>query len=837
MGTVINRSAAFAGAVVVILVMVAAMLASSAPTAAQTVCSVGMRIGPGERCTYPGSDQDFWVDSSGTGRFIYNTSGTGIYLNGGTINGVTYYFRATKQSDGDWLIEMAGSGTPSTTTTTRPTTTTTKRRATFPTRPSDASGRFTSVSAGNNHACAISTNDTITCWGFDLYGQVSDVPSGSFTSVSAGESFTCAISTQDTITCWGSDNYVSDPPSGSFTSVSAADSYACAISTQDTIICWGHRNHLGPILNAPSGFTSVSAGEYHACAISTQDTITCWGSDLWNGLQEKVSGAPSGSFASVSAGDDHSCAISTQDTITCWGSDQVSDAPSGSFTSVSAGDDHSCAISTQDTITCWGSDLRGQVSDAPSGSFTSVSAGDEFTCAISTQDTITCWGRDSFDQISGAPSSPSSTTSTSTTSTSTTSTTRPVVSGVGGPSADELCDPLDGVQFSDVEEGSYGAGYIHCARVLGLSRGTGQGRFSPDAELTRGQAASFLVRLWRDILGRVCPVGGHPFSDADGVHEADIACLFALGITKGTTRTTFGPHHALTMSQVSRFVVRMLNLETPRTCITSGNELEAAAGCLVRFNIAPDTAEAKSNRTVSRAQMAVYLIGLWHNVVGQGIPPAPPLRPSDGAAPPVRATTTTTTRPRPTTTTTTPGPIGDAVTGTITECSGDERGAGLYTVTIAGSVTAHRAVSSLRLTGTVGGVHVGTDFIGSMRAGESRSFTITGLLSNPSGRCGVDMEWSNSTTTVPTTVPRTTTTTSAPSDQYRVGDDLPGFPSGFAVPNEVSKASFQYSGGQIVITIQNGGYVRYGSTTYTCLSSGGCGIEGGRVTNGTIRVS
>ena len=44
-------------------------------------------------------------------------------------------------------------------------------------------------------------------------------------------------------------------------------------------------------------------------------------------------------------------------------------------------------------------------------------------------------------------------------------------------------------------------------------------------------------------------------------------------------------------------------------------------------------------------------------------------------------------------------------------------------------------------------------------------------------------------------------------------------------------------GGNVVITMGNGGTVEYSHATYTCVSGEGCGIENGRVTAGTIRVS
>ena len=75
---------------------------------ADGVCHVGLIVGPGESCTYPGTSLEFSVDSSGTGRFLFFAAGTGIDARNTTINGVTYNFKASKQDDGTWIIEAAG---------------------------------------------------------------------------------------------------------------------------------------------------------------------------------------------------------------------------------------------------------------------------------------------------------------------------------------------------------------------------------------------------------------------------------------------------------------------------------------------------------------------------------------------------------------------------------------------------------------------------------------------------------------------------------------------------------------------------------------------------------
>ncbi len=84
------------------------------PTATPTqsiddgTCRVGLVVRPGESCVYPGASQEFSVDSSGSGHFLFFTAGTGISARNTTINGVQYNFAASKQADGSWIIEAAG---------------------------------------------------------------------------------------------------------------------------------------------------------------------------------------------------------------------------------------------------------------------------------------------------------------------------------------------------------------------------------------------------------------------------------------------------------------------------------------------------------------------------------------------------------------------------------------------------------------------------------------------------------------------------------------------------------------------------------------------------------
>ena len=90
------------------------------------------------------------------------------------------------------------------------------------------------------------------------------------------------------------------------------------------------------------------------------------------------------------------------------------------------------------------------------------------------------------------------------------------------------------------------------------------------------------------------------------------------------------------------------------------------------------------------------------------------------------------------------GDSGDAISLSFSSCSGSYLfgNSGSATVSITGTVRARRSVSSLTLTGYANGEWVGVDFIGSLSAGESENFSISGIIytSGSSLNCRVESE-------------------------------------------------------------------------------------------------
>ena len=179
------------------------------------------------------------------------------------------------------------------------------------TKPTPPDGEFTQVSAGREHTCGIRTDQTVSCWGGNSYGQ-GDAPDGEFTEVSAGDYYTCGIRTDQTPTCWGGNSYgQGDAPSGQFIRIAAGVFHTCGIRGDRTVSCWGRSRH--GLTDAPDGeFTEVSAGDYYTCGIRVDGAVSCWG-----GISAGID-PPDGEFTTLGAGNEGTCGLRADRTITCW---------------------------------------------------------------------------------------------------------------------------------------------------------------------------------------------------------------------------------------------------------------------------------------------------------------------------------------------------------------------------------------------------------------------------------------------------------------------------------------------------------------------------------------
>ena len=107
--------------------------------------------------------------------------------------------------------------------------------------------------------------------------------------------------------------------------------------------------------------------------------------------------------------------------------------------------------------------------------------------------------------------------------------------------------------MTDVVPGSYYAKAVAWAVENGITTGTAEGTFSPDATCTRAQAVTFLARAQNATA-----TGKTAFSDvpADSYFADAVAWAQANGVTTGTSETTFSPDSDCTRAQIVTFLYR-----------------------------------------------------------------------------------------------------------------------------------------------------------------------------------------------------------------------------------------------------------------------------------------
>ena len=132
-------------------------------------------------------------------------------------------------------------------------------------------------------------------------------------------------------------------------------------------------------------------------------------------------------------------------------------------------------------------------------------------------------------------------------------------------------DPLMGelsADFSDVPAHAWFAGYVDWAASWGIVEGTGGGRFSPDANVTREQFAVMMYRWAEDFIGIDMNVPAsfnlnNYFADSGQVSswalEAMRWAVYNEMVT-GTTSNTITPSGTATRAQCAMILMRYVQL-------------------------------------------------------------------------------------------------------------------------------------------------------------------------------------------------------------------------------------------------------------------------------------
>lgn len=110
------------------------------------------------------------------------------------------------------------------------------------------------------------------------------------------------------------------------------------------------------------------------------------------------------------------------------------------------------------------------------------------------------------------------------------------------------------MDLTDVPSDAYYAEAVRWALSQGITTGTADGKFSPNAPCTRAQAVTFLFRA-----SKASADGAPAFGDvaADAYYAEAVKWATDNGITNGTTSSTFSPGSGCTRAQIVTFLWRL----------------------------------------------------------------------------------------------------------------------------------------------------------------------------------------------------------------------------------------------------------------------------------------
>lgn len=303
---------------------------------------------------------------------------------------------------------------------------------------------FIDISVNLDHACGITSDNLVYCWGSNAAGQLgaavaSAIPapvnvSGlavadrTFSQVVTGSQFTCGVTVTKKAYCWGKGtggalgnnaavnssvpvavNTTGITGSTNFASIFAATAHVCALMDDTAAYCWGSGSHgrlgnggttqknlptalsTGAITGGFTGFKSLSLADRHTCGITNLDTLYCWGNNfegrIGDGTTNNALVPTAVNFGAattvkfVAAATKSTCAQKMDNSIFCWGDGALGQLGNG--------------VSIVNSLTPIAATAT---SSLPLNTLLALSSNDGF-CARFSNGQAYCWGPSEFAQL------------------------------------------------------------------------------------------------------------------------------------------------------------------------------------------------------------------------------------------------------------------------------------------------------------------------------------------------------------------------------------------------------------------------------------------------------
>lgn len=302
----------------------------------------------------------------------------------------------------------------------------------------DGGGFWSAMTIGLHHACGLTRQGAVRCWGDGSRGELGDgtalscdltlkadsvtpVPvvglDGGTRAIASGGRFTCALTSGGAVKCWGQEG--AGVLGGSYFDGG----------------CAGDQSSPVDVSGLSSNVVQIATADLHACARRDDGTIACWGSNshgqLGDGTTIGPKGATSvvalgGAASDLSAASTTTCAV-VSGTVKCWGQRAGARSPNGEWldatqptavsgitnaVAVRVGQAHACALLATGSVRCWGQNYYGQLGNGEAGvdpyneplqsqtpvdvlgvtSASAIEAGGDATCALIGGE-ARCWGK------------------------------------------------------------------------------------------------------------------------------------------------------------------------------------------------------------------------------------------------------------------------------------------------------------------------------------------------------------------------------------------------------------------------------------------------------------